>query len=315
MKPKKLLIAKPRGFCAGVERAVEIVETALELYGAPIYVRKEIVHNARVLEGFRKRGVVFVSEIDEIPCSAVAIISAHGVAPAVYRHAVMRNLRVIDATCPLVTKVHLEAVRFFRHGYAVVLIGHRGHDEVIGTLGMLPGQIPLVTSVEEAMRLDLPQTAPVAVITQTTLSVSDTRHIISALRRRFPALVTPRKEDICYATHNRQAAVRELARRTQLVLVVGSSNSSNSNRLKEVAMELGVAAHLIEHAGLIREDWVEPADSIGLTAGASTPESLVDEVIACFRQRWSARVLEIETAKEAVVFAPPIELYRLRIAG
>lgn len=313
MEEKILLTVRPRGFCAGVARAVEILETALSLYGPPLYVRREIVHNTHVLEGFRRRGVIFVDEVEDIPRGAVAVFSAHGVAPAVHERAGAQELRVIDATCPLVAKVHVEAIRFFREGYTVILIGHQGHDEVLGTLGVLPGQIRLITSAAEAMAIEVPKPARVAVITQTTLSVSDTGLIMAVLRARFPELVVPACKDICYATQNRQMATRLLASRAQVVLVVGSANSSNANRLKEVANEAGAEAYLIEHAGLIHEEWIQQAGCVGLTAGASTPELLVEEVAVYFRERWPVRVVEIDVVRETVSFPLPAQLYQLAL--
>src|SRR5213593_4487437 len=251
MKPSKILLAKPRGFCAGVDRAIEVVDLALGLYPGPVYVRKQIVHNKHVIDSFVAKGVVFVEEVDEIPDGAVAIFSAHGVSPEVRAQAETKRLHVIDATCPLVTKVHLEAVRFAREGRSIILIGHHGHEEVVGTMGEVPGHIQLVESKEEAESVEVPDPDRVAVTTQTTLGVDDANEIIEVLRRRFPKLVAPSSDDICYATQNRQTAVKALARKADLVLVLGSDNSSNSRRLKEVAESAGARAHLIEDASQI----------------------------------------------------------------
>ena len=310
MKPKKILLAKPRGFCAGVDRAIDVVKIALELYPGPIYVRKEIVHNRHVIDSFVASGVIFVDEIDQIPDGAVAIFSAHGVAPAVRTMAAAKRLKVIDATCPLVTKVHLEAVRFVREGRSIVLVGHRGHEEVVGTMGEAPGQIQVVGSAEEAEGVQVPDPDRVAVITQTTLGVDDANEIIAVLRRRFPKLATPSSDDICYATQNRQTAVKALARRAQLVLVLGSDNSSNSKRLKEVAEDAGSRAYLIDDASQIDPAWLDGVECVGVTAGASAPEHLVQQVVAYFTDGATAEVEEIETVEEKVTFVPPPELAR-----
>jgi len=308
MIPDTLLLAKPRGFCAGVDRAVDVVNMALEIYGAPIYVRKEIVHNKHVIEGFVAKGAVFVDEIDQVPEGAVAIFSAHGIAPEVRVKAAARRLKAIDATCPLVTKVHLEAVRFAREGRTIILIGHQGHDEVIGTMGEVPGHIRLVGTAEEAETVEVPDPEKVAVTTQTTLGVDDTRDIIGVLKRRFPKLATPSSDDICYATQNRQTAVRALAREAQVILVLGSKNSSNSQRLREVGESAGARAYLIEDAAHIRPDWLEGARTVGVTAGASAPEHLVQEVVEYFESLGVREIREVNAVEERVTFAPPPEL-------
>ncbi len=276
----RVFLAQPRGFCAGVERAVEIVERALEQYGPPVYVRHEIVHNRRVVEDLRSKGAIFVEEVDEIPEGALTIFSAHGVSRKVEADAAGRALEVIDATCPLVSRVHHEGQRYARAGYEVILIGHAGHAEVEGTLGQIDGTVHLVGSVEEAERLEVGNPARVAYVTQTTLSVDDTRDIIATLTRRFPAIKGPDVKDICYATQNRQQAVRELAAKVDVLLVLGARNSSNSNRLREIAEAMGVPAYLIDDAAALDPSWLEGAETVGITAGASAPEVLVDELIA-----------------------------------
>ena len=307
---KEILLARPRGFCAGVERAIAIVEEALRRFGPPIHVRHEIVHNRRVVEGFRARGVVFIEDVSEAPDGALVIFSAHGVSPAVREQARRRRLRVIDATCPLVTKVHLEVERHIAEGRFVVMIGHRGHPEVEGTLGHAPpGAAALVESREDVARLAPPDPDRIAFVTQTTLSVDEAREIVEALRARFPAIVGPKREDICYATTNRQEAVKALARRCGAVVVVGSRNSSNSNRLRETAARAGAAAQLVDGASGL--DWapLEAARAIGITAGASAPEEAVAEVVAALRRRWpDARVSEFVHREERVHFALPREL-------
>lgn len=310
MKPRKLLLAKPRGFCAGVERAIDVVNMALETCGPPIYVRKEIVHNKHVIHSLAQKGAVFVEELDEIPEGALTIFSAHGVSPQVRTLAAAKRLQVIDATCPLVTKVHLEAVRFAREGRSIILVGHAGHDEIIGTMGEAPGHIQLVGSAEEAEKVQVPDPTRVAVITQTTLGVDDTREIIDVLRRRFPTLGTPSSDDICYATQNRQTAVKLLAKVADLVLVLGSDNSSNSRRLREVAEMTGARACLIEDASKIDRRWLEGVGSVAITAGASAPEHLVREVVAYFRELGVEEVEEVQTIEETVTFTPPPELVR-----
>jgi 4-hydroxy-3-methylbut-2-en-1-yl diphosphate reductase len=308
MNSKKILLAKPRGFCAGVDRAIEVVEMALSVCEGPVYVRREIVHNRHVIESLRAKGVIFVEEIDEVPADAVAIFSAHGVSPEVRRKAAAKRLQVIDATCPLVTKVHLETIRFARQGRTIILVGHKGHEEVEGTTGEAPDHIRVVGSVEEAEAILVPDPDRVAVTTQTTLGVDDANQIIDVLRRRFPSLVTPSSDDICYATQNRQAAVKLLAKEADVVIVLGSHNSSNSRRLKEVAVGLGTRAYLIDDCSEIDPTWFEGARCLGITAGASAPEHLVQELLAYFRARGFEQVEEIEAIHETVTFAPPPEL-------
>lgn len=307
-----ILLANPRGFCAGVDRAIEIVEQALDTFGAPIYVRHEVVHNKTVVERLRARGAVFVEEIPEVPDAQTVIFSAHGVSQAVREAAAARDLRVFDATCPLVTKVHLEVARHCREGRDLVLIGHRGHPEVEGTLGQYRGtggaQSHLVETVDDVARLTPTDPQRLAYVTQTTLSVDDTRAIIEALRARFPAIVGPKKDDICYATQNRQDAVKVLAARCDLVLVVGSANSSNSNRLRELAERQGVTAKLIDGPADIRRDWLEGVQTLGLTAGASAPEDLVAAVIEQLRAWGATAVEEAGGEPENVSFGLPKEL-------
>jgi len=303
--PKKVLMAKPRGFCAGVDRAIDTVNLALELYPSPVYVRKQIVHNRSVIETLSQKGAIFVDEMDEVPEGALVIVSAHGVSPEVFQQAQQRNLRVIDATCPLVTKVHLEVKRFAREGLSIILIGHEGHDEVIGTMGELPGQIQLVSSVEQAEQVQVPDPGKVAVSTQTTLSVDDARAILEVLRRRFPKLATPSSDDICYATQNRQASVKLIAQQADLVLVLGSDNSSNSERLREVAEAAGAQAHLIDNVSEIRQEWLDGVEVVGITAGASAPENLVQDVVACFREMGVEEFEDVEAMTEKVAFALP----------
>ncbi|MBV8710579.1 MAG: 4-hydroxy-3-methylbut-2-enyl diphosphate reductase [Solirubrobacterales bacterium] len=303
--PEKLLLAAPRGYCAGVDRAVQTVERALELYGAPVYVRKEIVHNKYVVEQLRERGAVFVESEQDVPEGATVVFSAHGVAPSVHAGARMRSLQTIDATCPLVTKVHVEAKKFAADGYTIVLIGHAGHEEVEGTMGEAPENIVLVESEEDVDRLEVPDPERVAYISQTTLSVDETRSIINRLRRRFPAIVGPRTDDICYATTNRQAAVKQLAVQCDLVLVIGSRNSSNSNRLVEVAREHGAESHLIDNEREVREEWLTDKRVVGITSGASAPESLVQRLVDFFRARGTGDVQELEVVQEDVRFMLP----------
>jgi 4-hydroxy-3-methylbut-2-en-1-yl diphosphate reductase len=306
---KRLLLASPRGYCAGVERAVETVERALALYGSPVYVRKQIVHNSHVVEDLRSRGAVFVDELSEVPEGATVVFSAHGIAPAVRREAAELRLATIDATCPLVTKVHAQAQRYAAAGYAIVLIGHAGHEEVEGTLGEAPDSIVLVQSTEDAEKVSPPQERPLAYITQTTLSVDETSEIVAVLRRRFPHIKGPVREDICYATTNRQWAVKELLRAVDLLLVVGSRNSSNSQRLVEVAHAAGVEAHLVDDVRGIDEHWLEGCETAGLTSGASAPERLVAEVVDWFRAR-GAEVHDQAPVHEDVSFKLPVELRR-----
>ncbi|MGZ5313316.1 MAG: 4-hydroxy-3-methylbut-2-enyl diphosphate reductase [Solirubrobacterales bacterium] len=303
--PKRVLLAAPRGYCAGVDRAVQTVEHALDLHGAPIYVRKEIVHNKHVVEQLTKRGAIFVEEETEVPEGEMVVFSAHGVAPSVHENAAKRQLRTIDATCPLVTKVHVEAVKFAEQGYTIVLIGHEGHEEVEGTTGEAPENIVLVQTVEDVDELELPDPGKVAYITQTTLSVDETTEIIEALKRKFPEIVGPRTDDICYATTNRQMSVKELARHCELVLVIGSTNSSNSNRLVEVARENGAASHLIDNHLQVDESWLEGVETVGITSGASAPEELVERLVAYFEERGAEDVSELRTVDEDVRFMLP----------
>jgi 4-hydroxy-3-methylbut-2-enyl diphosphate reductase len=307
---KKVLLASPRGYCAGVERAVETVEHALALYGPPVYVRKQIVHNAHVVRDLEQRGAIFVDEETQVPEGETVVLSAHGVAPSVYANATRRKLNTIDATCPLVTKVHVEARRYADEGYTIVLIGHEGHEEVVGTTGEAPEATVLVQSVDDAERLELPAERKVAYITQTTLSVDETAEIIGVLRRRFPGIRAPKKEDICYATSNRQWAVKEMLPEIDLLLVIGSRNSSNSNRLVEVARAGGVDARLIDDESDIDEAWLEGVETVGVTSGASAPEKLVRRVCDWFRARGVADVSEFRSAHEDVVFKLPVELRR-----
>jgi 4-hydroxy-3-methylbut-2-en-1-yl diphosphate reductase len=304
--PEKLLLAAPRGYCAGVDRAVQTVEHALDLYGAPVYVRKEIVHNKHVVEQLRERGAIFVDELDDsIPEGAITVFSAHGVAPSVHEDAERRQLRTIDATCPLVTKVHREAVKFAAEGYTIVLIGHSGHEEVEGTMGEVPDSIVLVESEEDVDNLVVDDPQRLAYISQTTLSVDETRTIINRLRERFPSIVGPRTDDICYATTNRQAAVKQMADACDLVLVIGSRNSSNSNRLVEVAREHGAASHLIDHEGQVQDEWLDGARVVGISSGASAPEELVQRLIEFFRARGTKHIEEFQVIREDVRFMLP----------
>jgi 4-hydroxy-3-methylbut-2-en-1-yl diphosphate reductase len=303
--PETLLLAAPRGYCAGVDRAVQTVERALELYGAPVYVRKEIVHNKHVVEQLRDRGAVFVEAETEVPEAATVVFSAHGVAPTVHANAQARRLNTIDATCPLVTKVHREALKFAADGYTIVLIGHAGHEEVEGTMGEAPEHIVLIEDEAGVDALEVRDPEKVAYISQTTLSVDETRAIIARLRERFPAIVGPRTDDICYATTNRQAAVKQLAQQADLVLVIGSGNSSNSNRLVEVARELGADSHLIDNESQVREEWLEDKRVVGITSGASAPEELVQRLVQFFRDRGTADVRELEVVREDVRFMLP----------
>ena len=299
----EVILSAPRGFCAGVVRAIDIVELALERFGKPVYVRHEIVHNRYVVDTLRRKGAIFVEEIDEIPDDATAIFSAHGVSPQVWAAARERGLNVIDATCPLVTKVHLESVKYAKDGYAIIVIGHEGHPEVIGTLGQSPEASQLVATAEEAERVVVPDPDRVVALTQTTLSVDDTREIMETLRRRFPKLVS--RNDICYATTNRQQAAKELAKQVDLMLVIGAQNSSNCNRLREVAEQLGIPSYLIDDAAALQEDWLEGVRKVGITSGASTPESLVEEVINRLQPE---TVSSLEVTKEDVMFVLPKEL-------
>ncbi|HEY3129294.1 MAG TPA: 4-hydroxy-3-methylbut-2-enyl diphosphate reductase [Acidobacteriota bacterium] len=308
-----VLLPKPRGFCAGVIRAIDIVQIALEKLGPPIYVRKEIVHNRHVVEELAGKGAVFVESLDEVPSGAVVIFSAHGVSPEVRVDSQRRNLRVIDATCPLVTKVHLEVIRFARENYTIVLIGHRHHDEVIGTMGEAPDDIRLISSVEDADALQVADAQHLVYLTQTTLSVDDTRDIVARLKQRFPAIIAPPSQDICYATQNRQMAVKAIASRADAIFVVGSHNSSNSNRLVEVAQHAGAKACLIGGAHDIRLEWLDGCKRIGVTAGASTPEILVEQVVDYLRGKGYTRLEEVDVIGESVRFALPPELEQIQL--
>jgi 4-hydroxy-3-methylbut-2-enyl diphosphate reductase len=304
----KVLLANPRGFCAGVNMAIESLERALQLYGTPIYVYHEIVHNRPVVERFQKRGVVFVNDISEIPNGANVLYSAHGVAPAIRQAASERDLHAIDATCPLVTKVHLEAIRFAREGYTILLIGHEGHDEVLGTLGEAPQNIRLVQNTAEVEELDLPANAKVAYLTQTTLSVDDAEVIIAALRKRFPQIVGPSRDDICYATQNRQEAVKDLVQEADVVLVFGSQNSSNSLRLAEIARGYGVPSYLIDGVQEIDDAWFRGKETVLITAGASAPEEVVEECVFYLKEHFDADVETRTVREEHVNFPLPREL-------
>jgi 4-hydroxy-3-methylbut-2-en-1-yl diphosphate reductase len=304
----QIVLAGPRGFCAGVDRAIDIVELALQVCPHPVYVRKEIVHNRHVVEALRAKGAHFVDELDEVPDDATVIFSAHGIAPAVRSEAQRRGLRVIDATCPLVTKVHLEAVRYAREGYSIILVGHADHDEVVGTMGEAPDRMFLIAHPEDVDKLDVPDPEKVAYLTQTTLSVDDTRDCIDALRERFPKIVGPTKNDICYATQNRQAAVKTVASEVDVLLVIGAANSSNANRLVEVSTVLGTPSYLINDKNDIRPEWLEGAGRVGVTAGASTPEFLVTEVVEELRRAHPSDVREVHVVEEDVRFGLPREL-------
>jgi 4-hydroxy-3-methylbut-2-enyl diphosphate reductase len=306
--PNRVLLAAPRGYCAGVDRAVETVEHALDLHGAPIYVRKEIVHNKHVVHELEKRGAIFVDQETEVPEGEMVVFSAHGVAPSVHENAAKRNLRTIDATCPLVTKVHVEARKFAEDGYTIFLIGHEGHEEVEGTTGEAPGHIMLVQTEEEVDSLEVPDPDRTAYITQTTLSVDETTAIIEALKRKFPNITGPKTDDICYATTNRQQAVKALAGQCELVLVIGSTNSSNSNRLVEVAREHGANSYLIDNHLQVNEAWLEGVETVGITSGASAPEELVARLIQLFRDRGVTDVSELRTVDEDVRFMLPTKI-------
>jgi 4-hydroxy-3-methylbut-2-en-1-yl diphosphate reductase len=304
--PEKLLLAAPRGYCAGVDRAVETVEHMLDLHGPPVYVRKEIVHNKHVVASLRERGAIFVDELeDSIPEGAITVFSAHGVSPAVHADAERRGLRTIDATCPLVTKVHREAVKFAGEGYTIVLIGHAGHEEIEGTTGEAPDHIVLVQTEEDVDTLEVPDPDKVAYISQTTLSVDETRSIINKLREKFPNITGPRTDDICYATTNRQAAVKQMAEQCDLVLVIGSTNSSNSQRLVDVARDCGADAYLIDNESMVEEEWLEGARVVGISSGASAPEDLVDRLVQFFRDRGTETVETFEVLREDVRFMLP----------
>ncbi|MGI8726895.1 MAG: 4-hydroxy-3-methylbut-2-enyl diphosphate reductase [Solirubrobacterales bacterium] len=312
--PSKVLLAAPRGYCAGVDRAVQTVEHALDLYGPPVYVRKEIVHNKHVVSELSERGAIFVEEETEVPEGALVVFSAHGVAPSVHENAAKRNLQTIDATCPLVTKVHVEARKFAAEGYTIILIGHDGHEEVEGTTGEAPESIILVETAADVATLEVPDPDRVAFITQTTLSVDETQEIVVALRERFPNITSPKTDDICYATTNRQLAVKALARECDLVLVIGSKNSSNSNRLVDVTRELGTASHLIDNAGQVQEEWLEGVETVGISSGASAPEELVTALVDFFKDRGAEDVSELRTVDEDVRFMLP-KTIRTALAG
>ena len=306
MTVEKLLLAAPRGYCAGVDRAVQTVEHALDLHGPPVYVRKEIVHNKHVVASLRERGAIFVDELDDsIPEGAITVFSAHGVSPAVHEDAARRGLQTIDATCPLVTKVHREAVKFAGEGYTIVLIGHAGHEEVEGTTGEAPDHIVLVQTEEDVDTLEVPDPSKVAYISQTTLSVDETRSIINKLREKFPAITGPRTDDICYATTNRQAAIKQMAAQCDLVLVIGSANSSNSQRMVDVARDCGAQSHLIDNESMVQEEWLSGVRVVGISSGASAPEELVDRLVGWFRDRGVQSVETFEVLREDVRFMLP----------
>jgi len=304
----KVYLAKPRGFCAGVDRAIDVVEICLDIYGPPVYVRHEIVHNDHVCEELRKKGAVFVDRLDEIPPGSVTVFSAHGVSPAIKEEAKGRELKVIDATCPLVTKVHLEAVRYAKRGYQIVLIGHRNHVEVEGTMGEAPGAITLVESPEDVANLKLPSEEKLIFLTQTTLSVDDTADVIRALRTRFPHIEAPPTDDICYATTNRQMAIKEMSKKCDLILVIGSRTSSNSNRLVEVAVANGCRSKLINDSTDLCKELFENAEHVGITAGASAPEILVQDVVRWLEKQFTVEFADLDVIEEDVVFTLPREL-------
>jgi 4-hydroxy-3-methylbut-2-enyl diphosphate reductase len=306
----QVVLAQPRGFCAGVVRAIEIVERALEKYGPPVYVRHEIVHNKYVVESLKAKGAVFVEDLHEVPADAVTVFSAHGVARKVEEEAAARGLPVLNATCPLVTKVHNQGKRYVSKGRSLILIGHEGHPEVVGTMGQIDGPVILVQNVEEVARLDLPADTPLAYITQTTLSVDDTKDIIAALEARFPDIEGPDTRDICYATQNRQSAVRDLSKVVDVILVVGATNSSNSNRLREIGTEVGVPSYLVADGSGVDPEWLKDARTIGITAGASAPEVLVDDVIEALRRIGPVTVSLLPGREENIEFRLPAELTR-----
>jgi len=307
-----VFLAEPRGFCAGVDRAIEIVEKAISVYGAPVYVRHEIVHNRHVVEDLRAKGAIFIDEVDDAPDGALLIFSAHGVSKAVQQHAQTRDLRVIDATCPLVTKVHLELLRHYEQGDQVILIGHAGHPEVEGTMGQAPeGAVLLISKVEDVAQLQVANPNKLAFVTQTTLSVDDTKDVIAALQKRFPNMQGPKREDICYATSNRQRAVKELAEKSDLVFVIGSKNSSNSNRLREVSERYGTPAYLIDDASDIQAAWLEGKSTIGITAGASAPEALVQQVIEALKDH-DTTVHKLQVVQENITFSLPAGLRKIK---
>jgi 4-hydroxy-3-methylbut-2-enyl diphosphate reductase len=312
---KRVLLAAPRGYCAGVDRAVQTVEQALAMHGPPVYVRKEIVHNKNVVAELREKGAIFVESETEVPEGALTVFSAHGVAPSVRENALERRLQTIDATCPLVTKVHVEARRFAERGYTIVLVGHDGHEEVEGTMGEAPAQMVLVESEDDVAQLELEDPTHVAYITQTTLSVGETASIVAALKERFPEIVGPRTDDICYATTNRQAAVRRMAGECDLVLVVGSRNSSNSVRLVEVARDCGTNAYLVDSAAEVQESWLDGVEVVGISSGASAPEHLVKELVGLFRERGVTDVSEIDVVREDVRFMMPKQIREAVASG
>ena len=301
----EVLLANPRGFCAGVERAISIVERALALYGAPIYVRHEVVHNKFVVDDLRSKGAVFVEELDQVPVGSTVIFSAHGVSPAIWHQAEERGLKVFDATCPLVTKVHVEVAKMRAQGRGIVMIGHRGHPEVEGTMGQADSGMYLVEKVADVAQLEVEDPKQLAYVTQTTLSVDDAAAIVAALKQRFPGIVGPKKDDICYATQNRQDAVKVMASQCDMVIIVGSPNSSNSNRLREVARTLGVEAHMIDQASELRPEWLQGRQRIGVSAGASAPEVLVLEVIARLQALGAKHVTQLKGKEEGVIFPLP----------
>jgi len=304
----KVILAQPRGYCAGVVRAIEIVERALEKYGAPVYVRHEIVHNRHVVDSLRDKGARFVEELSEVPAGAVTIFSAHGVARKVEQDAERRGLSVLDATCPLVSKVHMQGQRYVDQGRTVILIGHAGHPEVEGTMGQLTAPVHLIQSIQDVLTLDIPEDASVAYITQTTLSVDDTKEVIAALRERFSNLVGPETRDICYATQNRQTAVRELAKLVDMIIVVGARNSSNSNRLREIGEDVGVPSYLVADGSEVRPEWLEGKLAVGLTAGASAPDVLVDDVVAALRRFGPIQISTLPGIEEKIQFRLPVQL-------
>jgi 4-hydroxy-3-methylbut-2-enyl diphosphate reductase len=305
---QKMFLANPRGCCAGVDRAIAVVDELLDEHGGPIYVRKEIVHNREVVERLRNRGAVFVNEVDEAPEGSVLVFSAHGISPEVRRMAAERRLRVVDATCPLVSKVHYEAIKFSKAGLHVLLIGHASHDEVIGTMGEIPGNITLIEDVDAVEHVTVPDPERVAVITQTTLSVDETRDIMAAVCRKFPMVRKPSRDDICYATQNRQDAVRALSQHVEVMLVVGSQNSSNSLRLRELAEQMGTKAYLVDHADQVDPSWLQGAKRIGVTAGASSPESLTQEIVARLREIGTFEIEEFGKPEPEIIFTMPREI-------
>ena len=308
----KVFLAKPRGFCAGVDRAIDVVEIALDIYGPPVYVRHEIVHNDHVVNELRGKGAIFLDDVSEIPEGSVTIFSAHGVSPSVRTQASGRNLKVIDATCPLVTKVHLEAIRYAKKGYQIVLIGHRNHVEVEGTMGEAPQAMVLVEAPEDVAKLDFPSDAKIVYLTQTTLSIDDTQAVIDALRARFPGIESPPKDDICYATTNRQAAVKEMTDKCEMILVIGSPTSSNSNRLVEVAQSRGCRSHLINDSGQLKAELFDGIKRLGITAGASAPEHLVQDVVRWLEKNFAIEFCDLDVIEEDVQFTLPKELAAMR---